>query len=183
VATPPRSCEWCRSQFIPYRATSRACSTPCRTALNRHDTAARRRKNRRQEACIVCSRPFTAIRTDTRYCSSSCTRRDWSRRNPARYQTIKAAARVRRHYRLATSPGVSPRDWQRTLNRFQGRCAYCNNPTPLPHMDHVIPLARGGLHQIGNVLPACPDCNMHKGSKLLAVWRATPIATRSEATK
>jgi hypothetical protein len=38
-------------------------------------------------------------------------------------------------------------------------------------MDHVIPLAKGGRHTIGNVLPVCGYCNSTKHSLLLVVWR------------
>lgn len=40
-------------------------------------------------------------------------------------------------------------------------------------MDHVIPLARGGRHGIGNVLPACQPCNSSKGARLLAEWNVS----------
>lgn len=32
------------------------------------------------------------------------------------------------------------------------------------HIEHVIPLSRGGSHTKDNVLPACPPCNLSKGS-------------------
>jgi 5-methylcytosine-specific restriction endonuclease McrA len=65
---------------------------------------------------------------------------------------------------------VSDRDWQRLVNRFGGLCAYCGLE-PWRHVDHVVPLSRGGRHTIGNVLPACEQCNMSKGPKLLIEWR------------
>jgi len=35
------------------------------------------------------------------------------------------------------------------------------------HMDHVVPVSRGGLHCAENLLPACASCNLSKGAKLL----------------
>ena len=35
------------------------------------------------------------------------------------------------------------------------------------HLDHVIPLSRGGLHALPNLRPACQSCNLRKGNKLL----------------
>jgi len=35
------------------------------------------------------------------------------------------------------------------------------------HLDHVIPLSRGGLHALSNLRPACQSCNLRKGNKLL----------------
>jgi 5-methylcytosine-specific restriction endonuclease McrA len=71
----------------------------------------------------------------------------------------------------AESVGVSPRDWLRLLARLEHRCAYCGVGGARLEMDHVIPLARGGRHAIGNVLPACPTCNRSKWDRLLVEWR------------
>jgi 5-methylcytosine-specific restriction endonuclease McrA len=69
------------------------------------------------------------------------------------------------------APGhVSDRDWKRLINRHRGLCAYCGTE-PYAHMDHVVPLSRGGRHSIGNVLPACPLCNLGKSARLLSEWR------------
>lgn len=74
----------------------------------------------------------------------------------------------RRRARLTNSPGVSPRDWHRLVRRHGGLCAYCRRPGST--QDHVIPLARGGRHAIGNLLPACQSCNSAKGDRLLVEW-------------
>jgi 5-methylcytosine-specific restriction endonuclease McrA len=34
------------------------------------------------------------------------------------------------------------------------------------HVDHVVPLARGGEHSYANTQPACPPCNMSKGARV-----------------
>jgi 5-methylcytosine-specific restriction endonuclease McrA len=34
------------------------------------------------------------------------------------------------------------------------------------HVDHVVPLARGGTHTRDNLATACPSCNISKGTKL-----------------
>lgn len=34
------------------------------------------------------------------------------------------------------------------------------------HADHVVPVAHGGDDTLGNLLAACADCNLAKGSKL-----------------
>lgn len=65
---------------------------------------------------------------------------------------------------------ISARD-QRRLGH--GPCAYCGGPGPF-HWDHVIPLARGGRHAIGNLVTACAGCNRHKGARLLVEWRQRP---------
>ena len=36
------------------------------------------------------------------------------------------------------------------------------------HLDHVVPLTRGGAHQRENVRVTCKPCNLRKGTKLLS---------------
>jgi 5-methylcytosine-specific restriction endonuclease McrA len=34
------------------------------------------------------------------------------------------------------------------------------------HLDHIVPLARGGEHSYANTQPAHPTCNRRKGAKV-----------------
>lgn len=38
------------------------------------------------------------------------------------------------------------------------------------HIDHIVPLSKGGKHELINLMPICDKCNMSKGSKLLNEW-------------
>ena len=51
--------------------------------------------------------------------------------------------------------------------RDGGRCHVCGRKVRKNrwHMDHIIPLARGGEHSYRNVAVACPKCNLSKGTK------------------
>lgn len=44
------------------------------------------------------------------------------------------------------------------------------------HADHVIPLSRGGLHDLTNLVIACAACNVKKHARMPEVW-AEIIAT------
>lgn len=44
---------------------------------------------------------------------------------------------------------------------FDHRCAYCGADGDL-HIEHVVPISRGGTHALGNIVPACKDCNFSK---------------------
>lgn len=45
------------------------------------------------------------------------------------------------------------------------------------HLDHIVPLARGGAHCMANLLPTHEPCNLRKSDKLLAEldWYAGPV--------
>lgn len=52
-------------------------------------------------------------------------------------------------------------------------CLYCGSPSE--SIDHIIPLALGGTHSIGNLAPSCKPCNLSKGSKFLAQWKLSKL--------
>lgn len=90
--------------------------------------------------------------------------------NPDRYRQAVRRRRARLHG--ASRFRVTDRDIVRLLNRFYYCCAYCGRDISNGfHIDHVVPLARGGSDGIGNYLPACPFCNESKGAKTLVEWR------------
>lgn len=67
---------------------------------------------------------------------------------------------------------ITERDIARLLDRYRQSCAWCLLPLPDRwHLDHVIPLTRGGRHSIGNLVPACAPCNQSKTNKLPVEWR------------
>lgn len=60
--------------------------------------------------------------------------------------------------------------WKR--RRSQGICHYCKRfflPRELT-MDHLVPVARGGMSVKSNVVPCCKDCNTKKRQLLPLEW-------------
>jgi 5-methylcytosine-specific restriction endonuclease McrA len=55
------------------------------------------------------------------------------------------------------------------FQRSSGICGICKQPVSLDELsvDHVIPIARGGLHAYSNVQAAHGRCNSKKGARLL----------------
>ena len=57
--------------------------------------------------------------------------------------------------------------------RAVDRCEYCRMHQSLQgatfHVEHVIPLSRGGHSQIDNLAWACPSCNLHKANRIDAI--------------
>lgn len=95
---------------------------------------------------------------------------EWARRNPERAREIVR----RRRARLASVDNfaVTENDIIRMVRRFNGKCAYCDEKlNGNYHVDHVMPVSLGGSNGIGNLVPACPTCNVSKYNYLLAEWR------------
>lgn len=163
------------------------CTTHCTSAASwERDKAKRMRTHKawrdatrvRRLALILASKPIRhceecgatlpkGSRSSRRFCSRRCTN---VRSLRDRYdQRIGNNRRRRARLRAAGGVGVSERDWRRLVNRYGERCAYCGAKEPIT-MDHVIPVARGERHSIGNVLPACFPCNAAKRDDFLAHW-------------
>jgi 5-methylcytosine-specific restriction endonuclease McrA len=91
------------------------------------------------------------------------------------YQTHKSAAFARVAKRRAIKHGVTIGDiaeiravYRRARETENVECYLCGKLIPLGgrHVDHVIPLCKGGAHTGGNLGIAHATCNLKKGSKL-----------------
>ncbi len=56
-------------------------------------------------------------------------------------------------------------EWKETLKHFDYKCAYCKIQ-PVQTFDHVVPVDRGGLTSIDNLVPSCRFCNKRKRNLL-----------------
>lgn len=95
-----------------------------------------------------------------------------------RYRTVnpdvgkRSEAKRRALKRGRDAFSVTSRDIRRLEIRFEGRCAYCKSTlAPGYHLDHVVPLSRGGAHSIGNLVPACQPCNNRKAASTIVEWK------------
>jgi len=100
--------------------------------------------------------------------------RRWRLQNPELRNCQIAVSNGNRRARLVAVAGLPiPRVTSEAANRrfllFGNTCCYCGSDGPL-HLDHVDPLARGGLHTPGNLAPACQRCNLSKSSKPVEAW-------------
>jgi len=55
------------------------------------------------------------------------------------------------------------------LERDGYTCQYCGSSQRL-HIDHIIPIVRGGSNAFENLITSCRPCNQSKGSKLPCDW-------------
>jgi 5-methylcytosine-specific restriction endonuclease McrA len=63
---------------------------------------------------------------------------------------------------------ITAKDSRRIMSQ---PCAECGAGENL-HLDHIVPISRGGLHSVGNLQMLCQRCNLSKNSQLTVEWRA-----------
>ena len=85
--------------------------------------------------------------------------RAWHLANPEKVRNAKAK-------RMA-APGVITPGWIPKLLELQRwTCAVCNVDLRFGyHLDHIYPIARGGLNTDYNLQALCPTCNLQKNDK------------------
>ena len=95
---------------------------------------------------------------------SAATTRAWQRANPERVNLNNNKRRARKLTNGVWQ--VTSKEWKRLR---AAPCLYCGGKSQ--HIDHIIPLSRGGADSIGNLTGACASCNLSKGSKFIMEWK------------
>lgn len=109
----------------------------------------------------------------------------WLKTDKGRTHSKQSRQRRRARLRDTKSPGVSAEAWEAICKRYTNEdgdvcCAYCKKPCAVT-TDHVYPIARGGLDEASNVVPACRSCNSSKCHRLISEWsRAALLLTPQE---
>jgi 5-methylcytosine-specific restriction endonuclease McrA len=74
-------------------------------------------------------------------------------------------AHVRRARKRDNGGTFTLEEWNALCERYGNRCLCCGATGVPLHIDHVIPLARGGRNDISNLQPLCKRCNSRKYAK------------------
>lgn len=151
------ACAWCGGSLRGKRAGARYCGRQC--------------KGRASDARRVADGRGIA-RDRARYPQEADHRRAYARQYLAARPGLAKSLQLRRKARLAAVPvyRFTERDWRRLKARYRGACAYCGVTGVPLQREHVIPLARGGAHGAGNIVPACARCNYGKAAGLAIEW-------------
>jgi 5-methylcytosine-specific restriction endonuclease McrA len=80
----------------------------------------------------------------------------------------KIRDKVGRHRSRKADAFIESVDRQVVFTRDAGTCGICQQGVESAnwHLDHVIPLSKGGQHSYDNVQVSHPSCNQRKSSKL-----------------
>jgi hypothetical protein len=98
--------------------------------------------------------------------------RDWRKNNPAKWREISRRHDKRRSERARAAEGThTDEDVFKLLNLQKHKCANCKCCVKKSyHLDHIMPLAKGGSNWPSNLQVLCPSCNMKKSCKDPIVW-------------
>lgn len=154
-----KSCKFCE---ITYSGVSLFCSSHCRQWNSR-------RSFPEMKTCEWCLDTFwpSGIK---RFCSADCRKssvRLFHQQRPSNRTYIK---RMNQQDKAKhTGQFVETIERIKVWDMTNGTCYLCfDRLNPIDwHIEHIIPLSRGGLHCYLNVLPSCPPCNRDKAEKLL----------------
>jgi 5-methylcytosine-specific restriction endonuclease McrA len=92
-------------------------------------------------------------------------RSEWARLNPDKQRAIYSSRRARK--KGATVFRITHSEFNKL---YLSPCVYCGSTVDI-QVDHVVPLAKGGRHSIGNLTSACKTCNMSKKDLFLTEWK------------
>lgn len=156
-----KNCEFCGSQFVAKKRDRRYC--PDNYCAQK---AYEQRKKNNQAlpksfniSCNGCGASFVAKHAEAKWCSKLCANRHWG--------NVRA--------RQARSPLLDSYSDREIFERDNWLCHICGlhiDPSldrMLPMgatIDHVVPIAKGGVNSVDNVKAAHRSCNIRKGAKL-----------------
>lgn len=90
--------------------------------------------------------------------------RAWKAANPLAVRATNQKRRARKRTAEGTHTAA---DIERQYEAQRGRCYYCHEKVgDTYHVDHLVPLSRGGSNWPDNLVIACPHCNTAKHNKL-----------------
>lgn len=159
-----RTCKQCNKVFeTTYKNKRTTCSYECEN--NRYEYKKKMyRDNKRQKyqsiakekKCIVCGSKFMATTWSKETCSNVCS------------STLKKVQKNnsnhrRRKRKISQSDGSVDMSFLLSLRKVKN-CYWCSTKITKENftVDHIHPLAKGGLHSKDNLVVACFNCNSNK---------------------
>src|SRR5258708_3846856 len=161
---------FCRDHRVPSGLRSQCKSCERRYREQNSDRIKQQKKNYHAEHQNA-NRNYDLVYRRNNPAKINTCKRDWIARNPERNRHNKRAAWARRRVRIFNAEGThTSHDIKRQYNAQKGRCYWCGKKTKAYHVDHVIPLSRGGSNGPENIVIACPTCNTKRQNKLPHEW-------------
>jgi len=83
-------------------------------------------------------------------------------------ESRRLADRRKRALKISTADGtITKKSLQELLKKQDNKCYHCESKLDeTKHLDHYIPLSKGGIHSMDNVVWSCPHCNLTKNATM-----------------
>ena len=108
---------------------------------------------------------------------------EYQTRPELRLYNRQKARRRKAQMRESVAIQITGKQIRQRFAEFDHHCAYCGAAGDL-HIEHVVPISKGGPHAIGNIIPACKDCNFSKRDHEAESWyRRQPFFTEARWRK
>lgn len=96
------------------------------------------------------------------------------RKSPKGREVQRIGQKTRRARKLNAEGKYTADDVKKQYDRQRGKCYWCDKKVgDSYHIDHVIPLSRGGDNTPSNIVIACQPCNQSKSDKLPHEWHGS----------
>lgn len=82
----------------------------------------------------------------------------------AERERLRVVAHCERAMAAGLAATLTLEEWLRTLRFYHWRCAYCG--APYEHLEHFVPISKGGGTTAANCIPSCKRCNLLKRDAL-----------------
>lgn len=93
----------------------------------------------------------------------------WNEANRELLRAIDSNKRDRRRAKMKSN-GTFKVTTKDAKKLYQKNCVFCGTYENIV-IDHVIPIAKGGVHGIGNLQPLCHSCNARKSDKYMMQFK------------
>lgn len=155
----------CKARY--HAAPEKAQEYRAKNRERRNDQAHQWHDNHREHEAEYAKR----YRVETRERRAQVWRKWYDANKGSAIERAKAATLVRRARKRNSGGVYTPEDVRAQYTRQRGKCYWCGKKVGKQfHVDHIIPLSRGGSNWPDNLVIACPHCNLSKGSKLPHEW-------------
>lgn len=101
-----------------------------------------------------------------------------AKKNPEKHRAKQARRRAR-----LLSIGIEKFTVQQVLDKTNSFCGYCGKLLTIKtfHMDHMVPVCRGGAHTLSNMIASCSPCNLRKNKRTYDEYMAIILASRASS--
>lgn len=188
-------CAICGKEFITIYPHQKVCSKACQPEYINISARKYRESNRqklrdRQKEYYQKNKDAIRVRWESWYVinKDKCIEnsKEWKKNNKDK---VRKSKKIRRHKIRALKKdnggSYTAKQWKETLEYFDYKCAYSGESVANDcHIDHIIPISKGGTSYIWNLVPSLSRVNISKSNKDMEKWyKTTPYFSEDRLNK